>query len=170
MTPTRPAGLGHPPEGHRPTGGGQVEVEDDGKVQEDRPGGGDPEVVHHDGPRQVDLLGAHEVPLRVGDVIAEEGRPEDVVAEEDQLPGVGVHLGMGGHGRGQVAVEVVDPGPLEVGRDGVGEARLDEGQGGAGEADHVGVGRAVDRLDRAAGRRCVASSAASRRVRTQRFR
>ena len=145
------AGLGHPAEGQRPAGGRQVEIEDHRQVEEDHPGGGHPEVVDHHRPGDVDGLGAGQDPGGVDHVVAEERWPEDVVPEEEELAGVRIDLGMGGHRGGQGAVEVVDPGPAEVGGDGVGESRLHQGQGGPGVADDMGVGRAVERLARPAG-------------------
>ncbi len=158
-----PAVAGHHPEprprlgassgrgGDRPLRG-QVQVEDDRLVEEDGPGGRQPEVVHHRGPGDVEVLGGGELTGGVHHVVAEERWTEHVHAEEDQLTGDGIHLGVGGHGRRQRAVEIVDPGPTEVGREGVREPGLDQGQCGPGVADDVGVGRTVDGLGRS-GRR-----------------
>jgi len=53
--------------------------------------------VDHGGPRELDGLRAGEDAGLVHDVGAEERRPEDVDAEEEELAGVGVDLGVGGH-------------------------------------------------------------------------
>ena len=120
--------------------------------------------------RDVDLLGADQRPDRVGHVVAEERRPEDVAAEEDQLAGDRVDLRMRGHRRSQRPVEVVDPGPAQIGRQGVREPGLHQGQRGAAVTDDVGVGRTVDRLAAGPWAGRVPTLAASARVRTQRLR
>ena len=142
-------GVGQPPIGEGTPERRQLEVEDDGEVQEDDPGGREPEVVHHGGPRDIDVLALDQGSGGVDDVVPEEGRSEDVAPEEDERPGVRVEFRVGAHRRGQPSVEVVDPGLAQVGREGMGEPRFDQGQGAAGVTDHMGVPRPVDRLARA---------------------
>ena len=67
--------------------GGQGQVEDDRLVEEDGPCGGDPEVVHHRGPGDVEVLGGGQLSGGVDHVVAEERRPERVEPEEHQLTG-----------------------------------------------------------------------------------
>jgi hypothetical protein len=90
--------FGHPPEGKGATGGSQGQIEHDGEVEEHHPGGGHPEVVHHDGTRYVDGPGVDEGAVCIDHVISEERRTEDVVSEENQLATFGIAFGVGGHG------------------------------------------------------------------------
>ena len=88
-------------------------------------------------------------PAGVDDVVAEERRSEDVAAEEDELAGDRIDLRVGGHRRGQPAVEVVDPGPSRSGERAWGNPDSTRARVRAGVADDMGVGRPVDRLARA---------------------
>ncbi len=145
--------LGHPSKGHRPSGRCHLQVEGDWKVEEDDPGGGDPEIVHHHRPGDIDDLRARHLSPVVDHVEPEERGAEDVVAEEDELTGGRIDLRVGRHRRGESTVEVVDSGSIEPGGEGEGEPGLGQGQGDAGMANHMGVRRAVDGLRRPSGRR-----------------
>ncbi len=139
-------GLGHPAVRERPPRGGELEVEQDGEVQEDDPGGGGAEIVHQDGAGDADVLGPDQGPGGVDDVVAEERWAEDVAPEEEEVTGPRVGLRMCTHGRGQCTVEVVHPGATQVVRDQMRESLVGQGEGCPCVADHMGVGRRVDRL------------------------
>ena len=110
-------------------------------------------------------------PAGVGHVVAEERGTEHVDAEEEPARrSSGSTFGWAVIGDASVAVEVLDAGPFEVGGEGVGEPGLDQGEGRAGVADDVGVGRAVDRFGRAPREVRCPTLAASARVRTHRLR
>jgi len=53
--------------------------------------------MDHGGSGDVDVLAPDEHALRVHHVVAQERGPEDVVAEEDQVAGVRIDLGVGRH-------------------------------------------------------------------------
>ena len=66
------------------------------------------EVVHHARPRHVDLGAAQQPPLRIGDVVAQEGRHE-AVAEEAHLAGLGIELRMRRHRADELAPKSCGP-------------------------------------------------------------
>ena len=83
------------------------QVEHHRELPEDHVTIGDGEVVHHRRLAHLDRRRVNQPALGVGHVVGEE-RLEEPVAEEVQLAGLGIHLGVRGHVGVQLAVEVVD--------------------------------------------------------------
>src|SRR5262245_9489727 len=124
----------------------EVEVEDDGKIEEHGVSFGDREVVHHRRARDVDVLAADELTRGVDDVVAQPRRAERVVPEEEHLAGDRVRLRVRGHRGVELAAEVVPAHGREIRAHLGREAHLDEGEDLAGVRDDVGVRHA--RADR----------------------
>ena len=117
----------------------EVEVEHDRQVEEHDVALGDREVVHHRRALDVDVLAAHELAVRVHDVVAQPRWAERVVAEEEHLARDRIHLRVRGHRRAELAAEVEPADGRQIGAHLGGEAHLDEGEDLARVRDDVGV-------------------------------
>ena len=129
-----------PPVGEARAGHGSVEVEGHRQVVDHDVVLGEREVVHHRAGADLDVDGAAHPAVGADHRVLHDVAPAPEVRERVQLAGLRVALGVGGVAAGQRAVEVARPDRVEL----VGElvragAGLDDGEGAAGVADHVGV-------------------------------
>ncbi len=143
----------------------QADLEGDRQVEEHRVPVGDREVVHHRRPGARDLDAAHQL-ARGREPVVGQVRRERVVAEEVQVAGHRVALGVGGHRGAQPAAEVARPDGVQLRGQLVREPALDQREQPAGVLEHVRVGhhrgpvqRAVGADERAAGQRAGAHPA-----------
>ena len=127
-----------PAEGHLDPLLDQVEVEHHRQVQDHDARRRHAEVVNHRRLRQRDVHRARQLTLRVGDVCAQKRGPE-IVAEEDQLAGLGIDLRMRRHVADELPVVVALAPRVEVRVQLVGVTHLAERQDLPGVTDHVHV-------------------------------
>ena len=133
-----------PAVGH--AGGEALEREGHRQVEEDGVPVGDREVVHHRRAGPGDLRAGHELARGRELVVGEERRCE-AVAEEVQLPGGRVGLGVGRHRGGEATAEVAGAHGAQLGSQHVREAALHERHDPPGVRDDVGVRDADGAVD-----------------------